>query len=170
MPNDERILETMPTGTLGLIPTASCMELGKKVDSYLSTWREHSPNTPYWKFWQFPLRFLFERGKKSADRTFFLWNRTKSGAGMSLFYWRFWSQAKKSAVLRKNRCRKNFSDKLCCQRTSWPRIFRNLLYSISIIWYIKQRCVWKRFRCNCHTPEYFRLRFVSHRWPGNRTD
>ena len=41
MPNDERILETMPTGTLGLIPTASCMELGKKVDSYLSTWREH---------------------------------------------------------------------------------------------------------------------------------
>ena len=37
MPNDERILETMPTGTLGLIPTASCMELGKKVDSYLST-------------------------------------------------------------------------------------------------------------------------------------
>ena len=30
MPNDERILETMPTGTLGLIPTASCMELGKK--------------------------------------------------------------------------------------------------------------------------------------------
>ena len=41
MPNDERILETMPTGTLGLIPTASCMELGKKVDSDLSTWREH---------------------------------------------------------------------------------------------------------------------------------
>ena len=41
MPNDERILETMPTGTLGLIPTASCMELGKKVDSYLATWREH---------------------------------------------------------------------------------------------------------------------------------
>ena len=30
MPNDERILETMPTGTLGLIPTASCMELGEK--------------------------------------------------------------------------------------------------------------------------------------------
>ena len=41
MPNDERIFETMPTGTLGLIPTASCMELGKKVASYLSTWREH---------------------------------------------------------------------------------------------------------------------------------
>ena len=41
MPNDERILETMPTGTLGLIPTASCMELGKKVNSYLSTWRAH---------------------------------------------------------------------------------------------------------------------------------
>ena len=34
MQNDERILETMPTGTLGLIPTASCMELGKKVNVY----------------------------------------------------------------------------------------------------------------------------------------
>lgn len=41
MPNDERILETMPTGTLGLIPTASCTELGKKVNNYLATWREH---------------------------------------------------------------------------------------------------------------------------------
>ena len=41
MPNDERILETIPTGTLGLIPTASCSELGKKVNDYLATWREH---------------------------------------------------------------------------------------------------------------------------------
>lgn len=41
MPNDERILETMPTGKLGLIPTDSCIELGKKVNSYLSSWREH---------------------------------------------------------------------------------------------------------------------------------
>ena len=41
MPNDERILETMPTGKLGLIPTDSCIELGQKVNSYLSSWREH---------------------------------------------------------------------------------------------------------------------------------
>ncbi len=41
MPNDERILETMPTGTLGLIPTDSCMELGQKVDRYLTEWRKH---------------------------------------------------------------------------------------------------------------------------------
>ena len=41
MPNDERILETMPTGTLGLIPTESCAELGRKVDAYLTSWREH---------------------------------------------------------------------------------------------------------------------------------
>ncbi|MDD6156757.1 MAG: ribose-phosphate pyrophosphokinase [Lachnospiraceae bacterium] len=41
MPNDERILETMPTGKLGLIPTDSCIELGKKVNAYLSSWREH---------------------------------------------------------------------------------------------------------------------------------
>ena len=41
MPNDERILETIPCGTLGLIPTASCTELGRKVNDYLATWREH---------------------------------------------------------------------------------------------------------------------------------
>ena len=41
MPNDERILETMPKGTLGIIPTDSCTELGKKVDQYLNKWREN---------------------------------------------------------------------------------------------------------------------------------
>ena len=40
MPNDERILETMPTGVLGLIPTDSCISLGQKVDAYLVKWRE----------------------------------------------------------------------------------------------------------------------------------
>ena len=41
MPNDERILETMPVGTLGLIATESCTELSQKVDNYLKGWREH---------------------------------------------------------------------------------------------------------------------------------
>jgi ribose-phosphate pyrophosphokinase len=41
MPNDERILETMPKGTLGIIPTDSCIELGTKVDQYLKKWREN---------------------------------------------------------------------------------------------------------------------------------
>ena len=40
MPNDERILETMPDGALGLIPLKSCEELGDKVDQYLVGWRE----------------------------------------------------------------------------------------------------------------------------------
>ena len=40
MPNDERILETMPDGALGLIPLTSCEELGAKVDQYLVGWRE----------------------------------------------------------------------------------------------------------------------------------
>lgn len=39
MPNDERILETVPDGTLGLIPLESCKELGAKVDQYLVGWR-----------------------------------------------------------------------------------------------------------------------------------
>ena len=37
MPNDERILETMPTGTLGLVATESCIGLAEKVDSYLQS-------------------------------------------------------------------------------------------------------------------------------------
>jgi ribose-phosphate pyrophosphokinase len=41
MPNDERILETMPQGILGLVPTESCSELAEKVDSYLKEWREN---------------------------------------------------------------------------------------------------------------------------------
>ena len=40
MPNDERILETMPDGALGLSPLKSCEELGAKVDQYLVGWRE----------------------------------------------------------------------------------------------------------------------------------
>ena len=40
MPNDERILESMPDGALGLIPLKSCEELGAKVDQYLVGWRE----------------------------------------------------------------------------------------------------------------------------------
>ena len=41
MPNDERILETIPNGIVGLVPTKSCSEMGKMVDQYLTTWREH---------------------------------------------------------------------------------------------------------------------------------
>ena len=40
MPNDERNLETIPDGVLGLIPLESCKELGNKVDEYLAGWRE----------------------------------------------------------------------------------------------------------------------------------
>ena len=32
---EEKIIETIPVGPLGLIPLKSCMELGKKVDAYL---------------------------------------------------------------------------------------------------------------------------------------
>ena len=40
MPNDERNLETLPDGALGLIPLESCKELGLKVDKYLVGWRK----------------------------------------------------------------------------------------------------------------------------------
>lgn len=44
MPNDERNLETIPVGSLGLIPLESCRELGEKVDEYLVGWRENREN------------------------------------------------------------------------------------------------------------------------------
>lgn len=52
MANDERLLETLPTGSLGLIPLASCKEMGEKVDKYLVRWREkreheHSDDVAY---------------------------------------------------------------------------------------------------------------------------
>ena len=36
---EEKIIETIPVGPLGLIPLRSCTELGKKVDDWLVTWR-----------------------------------------------------------------------------------------------------------------------------------
>ncbi|MBR4026813.1 MAG: ribose-phosphate pyrophosphokinase [Lachnospiraceae bacterium] len=41
MPNDETILESIPNGVLGLVPTTSCKELADKVDEYLTTWRKN---------------------------------------------------------------------------------------------------------------------------------
>ena len=36
---EEKIIETIPVGPLGLIPLKSCTGLGKKVDDYLVEWR-----------------------------------------------------------------------------------------------------------------------------------
>lgn len=38
--NDDRNLETIPVGPLGIIPLASCQELGQKVDRFLVKWRQ----------------------------------------------------------------------------------------------------------------------------------
>lgn len=40
----ERVLETIPVGSLGIIPLSSCKEMGKKVDDYLVQWRRESSN------------------------------------------------------------------------------------------------------------------------------
>ena len=52
MQHDERNLETIPAGALGLIPLASCREIGEKVDKYLIKWRytrehEHQDNIAF---------------------------------------------------------------------------------------------------------------------------
>ena len=38
----ERVLETIPVGSLGIIPLPSCKELGQKVNDYLVQWRRES--------------------------------------------------------------------------------------------------------------------------------
>ena len=40
MPRDERHTATIPYGTLGIIPLASCTKMGEKVDKFLVDWRE----------------------------------------------------------------------------------------------------------------------------------
>ena len=36
---EEKTIETIPVGPLGLVPLKSCTELGSKVNDYLVTWR-----------------------------------------------------------------------------------------------------------------------------------
>ena len=36
---EEKTIETIPVGPLGLVPLKSCTELGKRVNDYLVTWR-----------------------------------------------------------------------------------------------------------------------------------
>ena len=40
----ERILESIPVGSLGIIPHPSCKEMGQKVNDYLVQWRRESLN------------------------------------------------------------------------------------------------------------------------------
>ena len=40
----ERVLETIPVGSLGIIALPSCKDLGKKVNDYLVQWRHESVN------------------------------------------------------------------------------------------------------------------------------
>ena len=37
---EEKIIDTIPVGPLGLIPLKSCAELGRRVDEYLVKWRK----------------------------------------------------------------------------------------------------------------------------------
>ena len=41
---EKRNLETIPVGSLGIIPLSSCQTLGEKVDSYLVKWRTEREN------------------------------------------------------------------------------------------------------------------------------
>ncbi len=52
MQRSQRVLETIPTGSLGLIPLKSCQQLGQQVNDYLVKWRhsielEHKSNIAF---------------------------------------------------------------------------------------------------------------------------
>ena len=38
---DNKILETIPVGPLGIISLESCKELGEKIDNYITEWRNN---------------------------------------------------------------------------------------------------------------------------------
>ena len=42
---EEKTIETIPVGPLGLVPLKSCMELGQKVNNYLVIWRHERAST-----------------------------------------------------------------------------------------------------------------------------
>ena len=60
---EEKQIETIPVGPLGLIPLKSCEDLGKKVDAWLVEWRKDHD-----RFCWIPERFLYYRRKDSAFR------------------------------------------------------------------------------------------------------
>ena len=43
---EEKQIETIPVGPLGLIPLKSCEDLGKKVDAWLVEWKERASIRP----------------------------------------------------------------------------------------------------------------------------
>lgn len=89
----ERVLETIPVGSLGIIPLPSCRELGQKINDYLVQWRRESINEhkntiafqgyerdSYLISVKVP-RFGSERPKASC--------RNRSGAGTCISWWMY---------------------------------------------------------------------------------
>ena len=54
---EEKTIETIPVGPLGLVPLKSCTELGKKVNDYLVTGTGERAQI-YHRFCRIPERFL----------------------------------------------------------------------------------------------------------------
>ena len=75
---EEKIIETIPVGPLGLIPLKGCEELVGKVDKYLVDWRneresEHKTSK----------RLLHHRGKHTE-----IWFRRGKGRDQGVGAWR----------------------------------------------------------------------------------
>ena len=67
---EEKIIETIPVGPLGLIPLKGCEELVGKVDKYLVDWRAQDVD----RIFRLSERLLHHRGKHTE-----IWFRRGKG-------------------------------------------------------------------------------------------
>ena len=75
---EEKQIETIPVGPLGLIPLKSCETLGKKVDAWLTGWRneresEHKSTIAFAGYQRDPARARARSWNPSAATIFISW-------------------------------------------------------------------------------------------------
>ena len=82
---EEKIIETIPVGPLGLIPLKGCEELVGKVDKYLVDWRNEreSEHKTYDRIFRLSERLLHHRGKHTE-----IWFRRGKGRDQGVGAWR----------------------------------------------------------------------------------
>ena len=79
---EEKIIETIPVGPLGLIPLKGCEELVGKVDKYLVDWRKERAQDVD-RIFRLSERLLHHRGKHTE-----IWFRRGKGRDQGVGAWR----------------------------------------------------------------------------------
>ena len=96
MPN-EKNLNTIPVGTLGLIPLESCATLGQKVNQYLTEWRSersHAQSTAL-HFSEYSKDSYIVKAKNPRFGSGEALSRNQSVAAICILWWMFVTIAKR---------------------------------------------------------------------------